>query len=98
MNFNLFGWELRKSKQEEKKQKADSFVLPENQDGAVNVEGVAGAYGAYIDFDGTVKNEFELITRYRELSLLPDVDSAIDDVINEMIVMDGHEEAPLFYL
>lgn len=93
MNFNLFGWELRKSKQEEKKQKADSFVLPENQDGAVNVEGVAGAYGAYIDFDGTVKNEFELITRYRELSLLPDVDSAIDDVINEMIVMDGHEEA-----
>lgn len=93
MNFNLFGWELRKSKEEEKKQKADSFVLPENQDGAVNVEGVAGAYGAYIDFDGTVKNEFELITRYRELSLLPDVDSAIDDVINEMIVMDGHEDS-----
>jgi hypothetical protein len=92
MKFNFFGWELKKSQEEEKKQKAESFVLPENQDGAINVEGLAGAYGAYIDFDGTVKNEFELITRYRELSLLPDVDSAIDDVINEMIVMDGHRD------
>lgn len=89
MAFELFGWELKKSEKEIKQKKAESFVLPENQDGAVNVEGVAGAYGAYIDFDATVKNEFELVTRYRELSLLPDVDFAIDDIINEMVVMDG---------
>lgn len=93
MAFEIFGWQVKKSKEEEKQKKADSFVLPENQDGAVNVEGVAGAYGAYIDFDATVKNEFELVTRYRELSLLPDVDFAIDDIVNEMIVMDGTEEA-----
>lgn len=93
MAFELFGWQLKKSKEEEKQKKAESFVLPENQDGAVNVEGVAGAYGAYIDFDATVKNEFELVTRYRELSLLPDVDFAIDDIVNEMIVMDGSEDA-----
>jgi hypothetical protein len=89
MAFELFGWQLKKSEKELKQKKAESFVLPENQDGAVNVEGVAGAYGAYIDFDATVKNEFELVTKYRELSLLPDVDFAIDDIINEMIVMDG---------
>lgn len=93
MAFEIFGWQVKKSKEEEKQQKADSFVLPENQDGAVNVEGVAGAYGAYIDFDATVKNEFELVTRYRELSLLPDVDFAIDDIVNEMIVMDGKDDA-----
>lgn len=93
MAFELFGWQIKKSKQEESQKKADSFVLPENQDGAVNVEGVAGAYGAYIDFDATVKNEFELVTRYRELSLLPDVDFAIDDIVNEMIVMDGQTDA-----
>ena len=91
MAFELFGWQLKKSKEELKK--ADSFVLPENQDGAINVEGPAGAYGAYVDFDGTIKNEFELVTRYRELSLLPDVDFAIDDIVNEMIVMDGTEDA-----
>ena len=85
MAFEFFGWSLKKSKEEEKQQKNSSFVLPENQDGAVNVEGIAGAYGAYIDFDATVKNEFELVTRYRELSLLPDVDFAIDDIVNEMI-------------
>lgn len=93
MAFDLFGWTIKKSKEEEQKQKKiESFVLPENQDGAVNVEGVAGAYGAYIDFDATVKNEFELVTRYRELSLLPDVDFAIDDIVNEMIVMDGETD------
>lgn len=93
MAFELFGWKLKKSKEEISQKKAESFVLPENQDGAVNVEGVAGAYGAYIDFDATVKNEFELVTRYRELSLLPDVDFAIDDIVNEMIILDGTEEA-----
>jgi hypothetical protein len=93
MAFELFGWQLKKSKEEQQQKKAESFVLPENQDGAVNVEGVAGAYGAYIDFDATVKNEFELVTRYRELSLLPDVDFAIDDIVNEMIVLDGTNDA-----
>jgi len=93
MAFNLFGWNFKKTKEQEKKDDAKSFVLPENYDGALNVAGVAGAYGAYIDFDGTIKNEFELITRYRELALLPDVDYAIDDIINEMIVMDGSQDA-----
>lgn len=93
MAFELFGWQLKKSKEEQQQKKAESFVLPENQDGAVNVEGVAGAYGGYIDFDATVKNEFELVTRYRELSLLPDVDFAIDDIVNEMVVLDGSSDA-----
>lgn len=93
MEFNLFGWKIKKTEEQKKQEKAQSFVLPENQDGAVNVEGVAGAYGAYIDFDATVKNEYELVTRYRELSLLPDVDFAIDDIVNEMLVLDGHSDA-----
>lgn len=93
MAFNLFGWNFKKTKEDVKKDNAESFVLPENYDGAVNVAGVAGAYGAYIDFDGTIKNEFELITRYRELALLPDVDYAIDDIVNEMLIMDGTSDA-----
>jgi hypothetical protein len=93
MDFNFFGWNLKRTKKEEKQKNAESFVLPNNDDGAVTVEGVAGAYGAYIDFDATVKNEFELVTRYRELALLPEVDFAIDDIINEMIVLDGENDA-----
>ena len=92
MEINFFGWTFKKSKKELEQKKAQSFVLPDNEDGAVTVEGVAGSYGAYIDFDATVKNEFELVTRYREMSLLPEVDFAIDDIINEMVVMDGEEQ------
>jgi len=94
MEFNFFGWTFKKSKKELEQKNAQSFVLPDNEDGAVTVEGVAGSYGAYIDFDATVKNEFELVTRYREMSLLPEVDFAIDDIINEMIVVDG-ENSPI---
>jgi len=90
MAFNIFGFHFKKTKEDIKKDKLESFVLPQNNDGAVNVDSVAGAYGAYIDFDATVKNEFELITRYRELALLPDVDRAIDDIINELIVLDSN--------
>ena len=92
MDFNFFGWNLKKTKKEQELKTADSFVLPTNDDGAVTVEGVAGAYGGYIDFDATVKNEFELVTRYRELALLPEVDFAIDDILNEMIVLDGEAD------
>ena len=93
MDFNFFGWNFKSTKKETEQKNADSFVLPTNDDGAVTVEGVAGAYGAYIDFDATIKNEFELVTRYRELSLLPEVDFAIDDIVNELIVMDGDTDA-----
>lgn len=93
MDFNLFGWNFKRTKKEQEQKSAESFVLPNNDDGAVTVEGVAGAYGAYIDFEATVKNEFELVTRYRELSLLPEVDFAIDDIVNEMIVLDGENDA-----
>ena len=34
-----------------------------------------GAYGAYIDMEGGIKNEVELIRRYRETSLIPECDS-----------------------
>ena len=93
MDFNFFGWNLKRTKKENDQKTAESFVLPNNDDGAVTVEGVAGAYGAYIDFDATVKNEFELVTRYRELALLPEVDFAIDDIVNEMIVIDGENDS-----
>ena len=93
MDFNFFGWNLKRTKKENDQKTAESFVLPNNDDGAVTVEGVAGAYGAYIDFDATVKNEFELVTRYRELAHLPEVDFAIDDIVNEMIVIDGENDS-----
>jgi hypothetical protein len=45
-----------------------------------------GAYGTYLDLEGTVKDEIELITRYREMAMNPEVELAIDDIINEAVI------------
>ena len=39
----------------------------------------------YIDLDGTLKADVDLIRKYREMSLNAEVDMAIDDVVNEAI-------------
>lgn len=89
--FSLFGFEIRKSEKTKKEeQKRQSFVVPTNDDGSVTVE-TSGAIGSYIDLDGTIKDEFHLITRYRGMALYPDVDTAIDDIVNESIVMEENE-------
>ena len=65
------------------------FAAPENQDAAIEVQGptvTGGAYGTYLDLEGTVKNEIELITRYREMAMNPEVELAIDDIVNEAVI------------
>jgi hypothetical protein len=68
-----------------------SPVPPDNQDGALNVQyGTGGGYyGYYLDLDGTIVDDFQLINRYREMPLVAEVDEAIDQIINEMVVQDS---------
>ena len=42
--------------------------------------------------DGVVRNEIELITRYREMSMQPELETAIDEIVNEAIVNDDREK------
>ncbi len=67
-----------------------SFALPTAalDDGAVTVTQNA-YYGTYVDLEGSVRNELELITRYREMSNHPELESAIDDIVNEAITHSG---------
>ena len=46
---------------------------------------------AYVDMEGGIKNEVQLINRYRETSLVPECDIAIDDIVNECIVSDTED-------
>jgi hypothetical protein len=97
-NWKLFGFQItneKTKKQEEPKDISNitekSFALPQNDDGAVTLQ--TGAYfGTYVDLEGVVRNEIELITRYREMAMQPELETAIDDIVNEAIVMQGHEE------
>ena len=50
-----------------------------------------GYYGTYVDTDNQARNEFEMIRRYRDMAIHPEVDSAVDEVVNEFIVSDAHD-------
>ncbi len=85
--FSLFGFEIARKKSEEEQAQQPSFTPPSNEDGALTISSAA-YYGTYVDLDGTAKNEVELISRYREMAMQPEIESAIDDIMNEAIVQD----------
>jgi len=89
---NLFGFEIKR-KTDKTDEAPLSFANPVNDDGAVNVEATAtgGSYGYFLDIEGTSKNESELVTRYRGMSLQPEVQQAVDEIVNEAISIDSHE-------
>ena len=82
--MKLFGFEFKRN---EPVEAAPSFAPKEADDGAVIVA-AGGAYGTYIDLDGTVRTEAELVTKYREMSLQPEIDTAVDEIVNESISVD----------
>jgi hypothetical protein len=84
--FSLFGIKFGKKHEEPI---IPSFVEPQNEDGAITVSGT-NFFASTLDVDGLAKNETELITRYREMALQPEIMSAIDDIINESISFDDN--------
>jgi len=86
----LFGYSLERAK---KGPKGPSFVQPQSDDAATPIVG-GGYFGQYVDIDGYVKNEWELVMRYRDMSLHPECDSAIDDIVNEAI-NGGMDDVPV---
>ena len=65
--------------------------VPENNADGVDYYASGGFGGSYIDIEGVYRTEYELIRRYREMALYPEVDSAIEDIVNEAIVSDLYE-------
>ena len=92
MALELFGFSIGRVDKDAKNK--ESFALPEPEDGALEVAPTGGAYGTYVDLEGTSKNETELINKYREMATFPECDQAIDDVVNEAVVA-NREESPV---
>ena len=89
--MELFGFEINRKKEEKQQEKIVSFVPPSNDDGALTVS-TGGVYGTFVDLDGSVRTEAELVNKYRALSLDPTIDMAIQDICNEAIVEDSDED------
>jgi len=84
----LFGFSI-----DDSDNKPDSVVSPvprSNEDG-VDYFVQSGFYGQYVDIEGVYRTEYDLIKRYREMSLHPECDGAIEDVVNEGIVSDLYD-------
>lgn len=79
--MQIFGYKIEKSTAP---QTEKSFVAP-TDDGGVETIRAGGYYGTYIDIDGTANNEIELIRKYRDIAMMADIDTAIDDIVNDSI-------------
>jgi hypothetical protein len=90
--MELFGIEIKRKKGDETK--AQSFVPPQNDGSVIEISkdqgmggfaATGGVIGQFVDMEGGVKNEADLVTRYRTMSLVPECDAAIEDIVNESI-------------
>ena len=83
----LFGFSIEGADDNNLPQGAVSPV-PQNDADKSDYYVSSGFYGQYVDIEGVFRNEYDLIKRYREMSLHPECDEAIEDVVNEAIVSD----------
>lgn len=89
---NLFGFEIRRAVDPKEEQDKQPAFAPEITDDGAVVVAAGGAYGTYIDLQGAARTEAELVTKYREMSMHPEVERAVDDIINESIVVEDKQK------
>ena len=82
--MELFGFEIKRRIEKDDKN-IKSFVEHENNEGAVDITAAGGSMSTFVDIDGAAKSEAELVQRYRTMLQQPEVQQAVDDVINESV-------------
>ena len=93
--MKLFGLELKRAEEDIQQEKLEKIATPQ-PDGSLDVE-VAGGYGAsgnqyYFNWDFDSNSDTEIIQTYRRIAKLADVDDAIDEIVNETIVVEDQEQ------
>ena len=89
-SVKLFGFEIKRAGSKDKDEKLKSIVTAKDDDGAgyVTASG-AGHFGQYVDIDGSgSKDNYQLVMKYRGVAIHPECDAAIEDIVNEAIVID----------
>jgi hypothetical protein len=87
----LFGFKIERlnTSQPDPRQ---NIVPPQADDGTQTVP-AGGFFASYGGFDVSARNELDLIRRYREVSLHPECDMAIEDIVNEAIVSNENQQS-----
>ncbi len=85
--WNLFGFEIKRKSEDAEQERQKTFTPPDNDDGALVIQ--RGAYyGTHLNMEATYKNEIDLINKYRKMSIQPEMETAIDEIINDAVVPD----------
>ena len=83
--FKLFGFEIKRAKKKED-EKAPSIVPPRDDEGGSYATASGSHYGQYLNLgDDDSKDNYQLIMKYRGNAMHPEVDMAIEDIVNEAI-------------
>lgn len=92
-HIEVKGWQFKRKSSD---RKIDApYIEPENDDAAFVVNSGYYGYNAYqFNLDVSFQDENELIQKYRDTALIPEVDSAITDIVNESISGD-EDSAPV---
>ena len=96
MEIDIFGFQFNKKNtpKEEKESKAlQAFAAPEMFDGTVTVE-AGGFYGTALDYGANLRDENNAIIQYRNMSVYPEIDNAVDEIVNASIVF-GTDRKPV---
>ena len=84
----LFGFSIEDG---DNKPKGAVSPVPQNNEDGVDHYLTSGFFGSYVDIEGVYRSEYDLIKRYREMALHPEVDGAIEDIVNEAVVSDTND-------
>ena len=88
--MKIFGFDVKRT--EEETNLPVSFAEPSNDDGAITVgNALGGFYNTILDMEGSAKTESELITKYRAMAMQPEINQAVDDIVNEAISVDTND-------
>jgi len=87
----LFGFKIERIN-DSKVDPRQNIVPPQADDGTQTVP-AGGFFASYGGFDVNARNELDLIRRYREISLHPECDLAIEDIVSEAIVSNENQKS-----
>lgn len=95
MSFKIFGFEISREKKES--QSHIPLVVTSNSEGSVttqvsdynyNAGNMSGCYVYNFDLNGQVKNSTDMLKQYRLTACYPDVDTAIEHIVNDAVIVE----------
>lgn len=85
--MKIFGYEIVRDSDDETQ--LVTPVTPPADDGAITVQ--SPTLGMYLDMDATYRSELDLLHRYRQMAIQPEVENAINDIVDEAVVHDSDD-------